>query len=82
LELARISWCAADVYELHGDISLEHRFYDMDAETHVIYPNGAPPELPQLEEPPMEPAPLAPLPSTPLQRTNSTRGTNRPITPR
>ncbi len=50
LELARISWCAADVYEVHGDINMEHRFYDTDAETHVVYPNGAPPELPGLED--------------------------------
>lgn len=45
LELARMSWCAADVYEVHGDINLDQRFYDMEAETHVVYPNGAPPEL-------------------------------------
>ena len=49
LELARISWCAADVYEVHGDINLEQRFYDTEATTHVVYPNGAPPELPSLE---------------------------------
>ncbi len=49
LELARMSWCAADVYEVHGDINLDQRFYDLEATTHVVYPNGAPPELPALE---------------------------------
>ncbi|MBL8890884.1 MAG: hypothetical protein JNL67_12965 [Planctomycetaceae bacterium] len=49
LELARMSWCAADVYDIHGDINLDQRFYDLEAETHVVYPNGAPPELPVLE---------------------------------
>lgn len=71
LELARISWCAADVYEMHGDINLEHRFYDMDAETHVVYPSGAPPELPQLDATPLEPAPLEPLPDTGVSPTGS-----------
>jgi len=50
LELARMSWCAADVYEVHGDINMDHRFYDTEADTHVVYPNGAPPELPGLED--------------------------------
>lgn len=50
IELARISWCAADVYEMHGDVNIDHRFYEMDAETQIVYPAGAPPELPALEE--------------------------------
>ena len=82
LELARISWCAADVYEMHGDINLEHRFYDMDAETHVVYPNGAPPELPQLEPAPLEPAPLEPLSTNPAPGGSSSSGANGRRAPR
>ena len=48
MELARMSWCAADVYQLHGDIDLGQEFYDIEAETQVIYPDGSPPELPLL----------------------------------
>ena len=53
IELARMSWCAADVYEIHGDVHAGGPYYDLEADTEIVYPDGAPPELPELV--PLEP---------------------------
>lgn len=49
LEIARMSWCAADVYEIHGDININREYFDMDAPTEVIYPDGPAPAIPQID---------------------------------
>ena len=42
-EMARMSWCAADVYDLHGDIGLHFRETTISEEgTEVIYPDFDP----------------------------------------
>lgn len=44
MEVARMSWCAADVFDIHGDINFQfvedHQF--LDAETDVVYPDVDP----------------------------------------
>ncbi|MEE3371186.1 MAG: secretin N-terminal domain-containing protein [Planctomycetota bacterium] len=67
-EMARMSWCAADVYDLHGDIGLHFRETTISEEgTEVIYPDfdprGQPLDAPAEEEP--VPVTLGPLDTTP-----------------
>ena len=61
IETARMSWCAADVYQIHGDIGVAPDV-DMyfDNGTEVIYPDLNPRGEPM--DPP-EPAPLTPNPA-------------------
>lgn len=54
LELARMSWCAADVYEIHGDVHVGNTYYDLEADTQIVYPDGQPDPMPEL-------APLSPV---------------------
>lgn len=57
IELARMSWCAADVYEIHGDVHMGSDYFDLNAETEIVYPDGAPETTPEY-------APLIPLDET------------------
>ena len=68
-EMGRMSWCAADVYDLHGDIGLTFRESVISEEgTDVIYPDfdprGTPTPLATPEEVPLTPVPAEPLPDS------------------
>lgn len=73
IEAARMHWCLADVIEMHGDAGLRARCDDWsDAETTVVHPDGAKPEVvptpapngtPRLNSPEAPPA-LEPVPGT------------------
>jgi general secretion pathway protein D len=69
IELARMSWCAADVVNIHGDINLAPPPGSMvpeDGAWEVIYPDvdprGEAPRYQQSQPPIVEPAPNNPLP--------------------
>ncbi len=77
-ELARMSWCSADVYEIYGDLGgpIDHPPL-LDAPTQVIYPHVDPrgegilPPEPEATAPDTQessPDPFAPLPTLPRNR--------------
>ena len=62
-EMARMSWCAADVYDLHGDIGLHFRETTISEEgTEVIYPDFDPRGAPISARPEEETIPVTPAP--------------------
>ena len=48
MEMARISWCAADVYDIHGDLGLQHQGPITDGDVEVIYPHENPRGKPKI----------------------------------
>ena len=75
-EMARMSWCAADVYDLHGDIGLHFRETTMSEEgTEVIYPdfdprgNAGSPASEEEDTVPVTPTPLENPPDNVQQTT-------------
>jgi len=49
-EMARLSWCMADVYDIHGDVNYQFQDHAMlfDQPTEVIYPDEQPAGLVEL----------------------------------